>query len=132
MHVSNFCNFSPKTGFLTFLVSYSDLIEIHSNYSELSMPRVGIGVFNRFGPDTAFFGVQVPVFPVSRPVVEKSNTVGLFACCFLKMSPSEALRGWDCSSSGNNCKCIYYYSDLMVKKSVLWHQITLVYFESYI
>ena len=32
----------------------------------------------------------IQFFPVSKPLVEKSNRVGLFACCFLKTSPSEA------------------------------------------
>ena len=32
-------------------------------------------------------------FPVSKAVDRKSNTGGLFACTFLKISPSEHMRG---------------------------------------
>ena len=52
--------------------------------------------------------VVFPFFPVSRGFVEKSNKVLLFACCFLKISPSEPLQGKGCSSSGNNRKYTYY------------------------
>ena len=44
-----------------------------------------------------------------RCLRQLSNKVHLSACCFLKMSPSEALRGRDCSSSGNNRKHILLF-----------------------
>ena len=47
-------------------------------------------------------------FPVSMAIDGKSNISGLFACTFLKISPSEHMRGRGCSSSGKYRKYIYF------------------------